>query len=226
MRLNRRVAMTTRRRFVQVAASAAAGAIIAPMWAEERCGPALPSAWGPYRTCAAEVPLPAISAFADVQHQSQWCWAACISMIFRYYGHGVSQQRIVSEVYGVPANMPAGSGRVVAQQLNRRWIDDAGNAFRSSVTAAYDYDAGVGNMDNAWMINELRNNRPFIMGARTHAMVVTKIVYDGGAAGIAVRQVGIVDPWPGAGLRALYPDEMTIIPLGGSLRFLASVNVS
>jgi hypothetical protein len=218
--------MSTRRRFIQTMLGASAAVLGARAWGMENCSSLQPSPWGPYQTCAAEVPIPWVGAFADSQYQSEWCWAACISMIFKYYGHPVAQQRIVSEVYGQPANMPAGSGRVVAQQLNRTWVDDLGRRFSSRVTSAYDYDAGVGGMDNAWMINELRNNRPFVMAARTHAMVVTKIVYDTGRAGIAVKQVGIVDPWPGIGLRSLYQDEMVPVGLGGSLRFAASVTVS
>lgn len=90
---------------------------------------------------------------------------------------------------------------------------------------AFDFDARFGNLSNEWMINELRQNRPFVMGARTHAMVVTKIVFDEGNYGIAVKEVGVVDPWPGIGLRSLAPDEMTPAPMG-SFRFAATVTVT
>jgi len=41
------------------------------------------------------------------QQQNEWCWAACISMVFEYYKHAVDQERIVKETWGTVANMPA-----------------------------------------------------------------------------------------------------------------------
>jgi hypothetical protein len=52
------------------------------------------------------------------QYMSEWCWAACISMVFAFNGHAVPQSRIVTEAYGAPINMPAVYGIVIAQQLN------------------------------------------------------------------------------------------------------------
>jgi hypothetical protein len=216
--------MLSRRRFVQVV-GLSLGAWATPMNAAQQCGPWLQSAWGPYRRCAAEVPLTNVFALRDQQYQSQWCWAACISMVFRHHGYPVAQSRIVSEVYGAPVNMPAGTGAVLAQALNRSWLDDRGRRFTSRVTGVFDFDARFGNLSNEWMINELASNRPFVMGARTHAMVVTKIVYETGNAGTFIREVGVVDPWPGIGLRGLAPDEMVAAP-AGSFRFAATVTVS
>ena len=61
-------------------------------------------------------------------------------------------RRIVSEAYGAPVNMPAGAGRVLARQLHRTWRDGRGVTFDSRVTAAYDADARVVNMSNAWLV--------------------------------------------------------------------------
>src|ERR1700693_1072082 len=40
-----------------------------------------------------------VTAF-QTQQQSEWCWAASISMIWAFYGHPVSQAEIVDSVYG------------------------------------------------------------------------------------------------------------------------------
>ena len=40
------------------------------------------------------------------QHMNVWCWAACISMVFAYYRHPVSQPRIVAETWGDIVNLP------------------------------------------------------------------------------------------------------------------------
>jgi len=162
----------------------------------------------------------------EPQYQSQWCWAACISMLFRYYGHPVSQQRIVSEVYGVPANMPAMAGIVMARQLNRRWVDDNGNAFTSQVTAAYDFDARVNNVTNAWLASELNQNHPIVIGTGSHAVVVTAMQYYDTPVGPNVVSVGVFDPWPYVGARGLTPNEMRPMHLGGALRFVATVRIS
>lgn len=167
--------------------------------------------------------------FADEAYQSQampeWCWAACISMVFAFYGHPVSQPRIVSEVYGAPYNLPAGYGKTIASQLNREWKDDNGKRFRSTLTAAFDYDAHVNTLNNVMLIRELDGEHPIIIGAGTHAMVLTFMQYfQSPMAGISVRRCGVFDPWPGRGARDLTPAEMAPMPLGG-LRFVATARI-
>jgi hypothetical protein len=177
--------------------------------------------------CVSEVDFGSFAQQAyQNQYQSQWCWAACISMLYRYYKHPVSQQRIVSEVYGGPVNMPAGAGIVLARQLNRRWRDDSGKDFKSELTAAYDFDARVFAINNNWIINELDQDRPFIIGAGSHAVVGTAIQYFVTPAGPYVTSIGVFDPWPGIGARGLNPAEMMPMHMGGSLRFVATVKVT
>jgi len=43
---------------------------------------------------------------SDRQHATQWCWAACIEAVFTYYGHPVTQERIVGDIWGGIVNMP------------------------------------------------------------------------------------------------------------------------
>ena len=40
------------------------------------------------------------------QHMNQWCWAACIEMVFRYYGLVVPQGVIVQQTWGGIVNLP------------------------------------------------------------------------------------------------------------------------
>jgi hypothetical protein len=179
------------------------------------------------RLCISQVDFASFAQQAyQPQYASQWCWAASISMLFRYYKHPVSQPRIVSDVYGAVTNMPAGSGFVIARQLNRRWRDDNGKTFTSRLTAAYDFDAGVNAINNNWIIDQLDQDHPIVVGSRTHAMVGTAIQYFVTPMGPRVVSVGVFDPWPGVGARGLTPDEMRPMHLGGGLRFIASVKVS
>ncbi len=165
------------------------------------------------------------SAFADgyaTQGMQQWCWAASISNIFAYYGHPVSQDRIVTAVYGRVVNLPAMSGAMIARQVNRVWIDDDGRRFRARLTAAYDADAGVVAITNDYMIRELCRDRPLIICNRSHCMVLTVVDY----TQIRLVAAGVFDPWPSSGPRGLSAPEMTTVHEGGQLRFLAALTVT
>lgn len=159
------------------------------------------------------------------QLQSQWCWAASISMLYAYYGHPVSQSRIVTEVYGSEQNLPAMAGITIANQLNRCWTDDNGDSFTSRVTGAYDPQFGVYTLTNAQIVSELDQDHPMIIGARTHAMVLTLVQYFQTPSGPNIVAAGVFDPWPGIGARALEMDELYPIESGGSLRFAATARI-
>lgn len=146
-------------------------------------------------------------------------------MVFGYYGHPVSQQRIVAEAYGAPLNMPAVSGFLIAQALNRVWRDDHGQPFQAQLHAAFDAQAGVAAIDNNLVVNAMAQGHPLIVGARGHAVVATAVSYVPGPAGPVIMNVGVFDPWPGRGARSLFPDEMTPVPFG-SLNFVALALVS
>lgn len=184
--------------------------------ADNSCGPA---------GCTAQVPFMTFAAHYENQYQSEWCWAACISMVFGCYGHPVGQERIVSEAYGAPYDMPAGSGFVIASALSRSWRDDNGSSFTSSLSAAFDAQAGVDTINAAVIVNALQNGDPLIVGAGGHAMVLTEVIYVPTPAGPSIISAGVFDPWPGRGPRNLTPIEMTPPPLG-SLTFIALANVS
>ena len=199
----------SRREFLALTAAAAFPARQAA--AELRCGP-----WMPQGVQMCEAGLN--SAIAHVtaaavggQHMTQWCWAACIEMVFRYYGFAVPQARIVADTWGGIVNLP-GQPQQILQNLNRPWIDSSGRRFHVSgdvfsanvVTAAQDLSAGL----------------PLIIGTMGHAMVLTAVSYwrnqfgAGDVTGAIVR-----DPWPGRGRRMLSPQEWY------STSFLARIRV-
>ncbi len=209
--------MINRRSFLAAVSLLAAPTLLSkPAAADRSCGPV---------GCTAQVPFSLFEAHYETQYQSEWCWAACISMVFGCYGHPVSQQRIVSEAYGAPYNIPAGSGFMIANALNRAWTDDNGRNFSSSLQAAFDAQAGVNAINSAIIVNALENGHPLIVGARGHAMVLTEAMYVPTPRGPSIVSVGVFDPWPGRGARNLMPDEMIPVP-SGSLAFIALTNVS
>jgi hypothetical protein len=171
----------------------------------------------------AEVDASSFATTYRAQAMPEWCWAASIANVFAFYGHQVSQQAIVTQVYGAAVNRPALTGAVIAAQVNRVWTDDNGNRFRARLTAAYDFDAHVFAINNQFIINELIHDRPLLFGNTNHCMVVTAVDY----SPYRVLGVGVFDPWPtSGGARNLAPTEMMPMNQGGQMRFLAALTVT
>jgi hypothetical protein len=163
-----------------------------PASADVKCGNYQSTDYGMAQICDAGIPSQNLDVTAqrepNVQLQSNWCWAAAISGVFAYYGHPVSQARIVREAYGGIANMK-GTPRAIMGSLNRDWVDDANRPF--SVTA----EGYSGNWITA--AQDLAQNHPLIVGSLGHAMILTAAEYqrfengEGRIQGVIVR-----DPWP------------------------------
>lgn len=133
------------------------------------------------------------------QHLSQWCWAACIEMVFRYYGLRVPQEQIVQETWGRIVNLPAQPGQIM-MNLNRPWIDGTGRRFGASG------DAFTANPITA--AQDLAQDMPLIIGTMGHAMVLTSLTYMRDQFGNGTVRAAVVrDPWPGRGRRVLSPQE-------------------
>ena len=126
-------------------------------------------------------------------------------MIFRFYGHPISQARIVRETWGRPVNSPGEPWQIV-ELLNRRWTDDKGEEFEVS--------GDVLTSDAMTAAQDLAENHPLIIGTGGHAVVLTAVTYvqdkwgNGDVTSAIVR-----DPWPGLGLRLLSTDEWQGITL-------------
>lgn len=176
-----------------------------------RCGPFIPPGM---QECEAGIDssiAQVTAAAVGGQHKSQWCWAACIEMVFRYYDHEVPQERIVKETWGGIVNLPGQPGQILAD-LNRQWTDEDGEDFEvygdvfsaNPITAAQD----------------LAQDMPLIIGTMGHAMVLTSLQYirDNFGRG-EVLAATVRDPWPGRGKRVLSPQEWY------STNFLARIRV-
>ncbi|MGB2739156.1 MAG: papain-like cysteine protease family protein [Cognaticolwellia sp.] len=133
------------------------------------------------------------------QHMSQWCWAACIEMVFKYYGLHVPQEAIVQQTWGGLVNRPGQPAQILAN-LNRRWMDSRGQQFSVSGNA---YTANP-----ITAAQDLSEDMPLIIGTMGHAMVLTSLQYyvdqwgNGQVSSAVVR-----DPWPRKGRRILTAQE-------------------
>lgn len=169
--------------------------------------------YGPRRVCTAGLISPVAASFAQYQQASEWCWAASISMIFRYFGHSVAQTRIVAETWGQITNQP-GSVQQILSDLSRSWTDDNGDSFQVTCDA---YDANV-----VTAAQDLANDMPLLVCSLGHAMVLTALTYVSDPTsplGATVTAATVRDPWPGnGGRRVLSPQEWYNISLLARVR--------
>lgn len=147
-----------------------------------------------------EAGLAASVAPVAIQQMPEWCWAACIEAVFRYYGHYIPQVEIVRETWGEIVNLPGQPQQIVAD-LNRPWVDTEGNPFRVFGDV---YSANV-----ITASQDLANNMPLIIGSMGHAMVLTSLQWARNGLGAQQIAAAIVrDPWPGNAMqRILSPQE-------------------
>jgi Papain-like cysteine protease AvrRpt2 len=220
--------MISRRAVLAGAGSVALTHAAAPATALETCpGPGMPVG-----TCSALINPQRFRAEKtfDAQQESQWCWAASISMVCRFHGFHLSQKSIVTRVYSGAVNM-SGDDRVLTAALNNVWQDDEGRNFRISAEV-FSPMMRQSNVDNRRVIDDLKNDRPLIVGTRAHSTVLARVDYRPQPDGTPqIMRVHVVDPFPGAApppwhARFLEADEMVPVINGGSLRYLASIRVT
>jgi hypothetical protein len=170
-------------------------ALLCPTGTRAEISCSAPDAGGT-RTCTTGIASGALAAIAGRQAESRWCWAATISNVFQYYGHPVTQARVVKETYGRVANV-AGTEPAMAAGLNRTWIDDRGRRFQVVADDVREPSAA----------EELARGRPLILTMRNHAFILTGLTYvrrpDGSGA---VATAVVHDPWP------TNPNEQTLSP--------------
>ena len=165
--------------------------------ADVQCGPQLPPAG--FQSCSTGIEVSQFNAVYDTQYMNEWCWAACISMVFAYYGHPVSQARIVADAWGGVVNMPGSPGQILSA-LNRVWRDDRNFRFK--------VDGDLFSANSMTASQDLSNNMPLIICSLGHAMVFTRLDYIREPNGNGAPQSAYVrDPWPGMGLRPLTSNE-------------------
>jgi hypothetical protein len=166
----------------------------------------------------------------DQQQESQWCWAASISMVCRFHGFHLSQTSIVTRIFNGAVNMP-GDDRVLTAALNSVWQDDEGRHFRISADV-FSPMMRQNSLDNRRVVDDLKNDRPMIVGTKAHSTVLARVDYYPQPGGLPqITRVHVVDPFPGAApppwhARFLEADEMVPVINGGSLRYLASIKVT
>lgn len=177
--------------------------------------------------CHAEINFPSVRVAYEYQQCPEWCWAASISMVFRFFGHPLDQKRIVIENYGSLVCAPSGTASRIAANLNRSWAGDDGRPFTSQLTTVYDARAGVVAINNAFIVNEIVNQRPILYCNTHHAMVIIAVDYRPTQLGPQIDRVIVMDPWPlSPQIHPSSAPEMLPPQMRGQMTFLATVRVS
>ena len=200
-----------RRSFLSGASLTAAAFVVSrSIWGAQSCYQPVNTPYGPIQRCTAGID--SMNFQTAYQQQSEWCWVACLSMIFRYHGHPVSQIRIVRENWqGNVLNMPAQPDQILAN-LNSNWTDDNGNDFSVAGDSL--------SANNISAVMDLQQDEPLIIGALGHAMILTALTADTNLASGAWQIVGATVRDPLRGQRVLSPQEWY------NIRFAARVRVS
>jgi hypothetical protein len=108
---------------------------------------------------------------AASQEQEMWCWAASIQMLLNFYHVPVTQERIVSRVYGIPLNQP-GTDHAISTSLHGWGINANGKRFTVQSRVA------AGPPSPQVLFRELSRGRPILLTFNPgfpigHAVVVT-----------------------------------------------------
>lgn len=144
------------------------------------------------------IPSNNFNFFVSDQHNSNWCWAASLQMIFNYYGVNITQEQIVSRSYGSDpyGNLPnwAGSFQIITANLNNWNVDNSGNQYGVSSMLYW------GAPSPAYLVQELTAQRPVLIGYNTgnsgHAVVLTACSYIQTPNGPYIQSLVVRDPWP------------------------------
>lgn len=139
------------------------------------------------------------------QKESQWCWAACITMVLNYYDIPCTQEEVVTKTYGDLVNYPARDMYQIAQYLNgwgkTRYGEDVVIQAETYEYAPFD---GI--------INELNSGKPFIIGVGDnysgHVVVCYGVDWIETSDGPYVTNFYVYDPWPGNGNNVWSTEEL------------------
>ena len=202
-----------RRHFLAVLGTGALGlALPLKSLAEMQCSPPIMNSNGyAIQNCSAGIPSGVLSFVAARQQNTQWCWAACIQMMFRMYGYDLPQQILVQQTWGNIVNMPAYPNQILAA-LNRTYVDRSGKRFTARGDAL--------TVNVATAIQDLSNRSPLIVGTLGHATVLTALNYTQSNIGeLQVTSAIVRDPWPQSpSRRTLSPQEWYNINFAARIR--------
>lgn len=129
------------------------------------------------------------------QRQANWCWAACSQMVLNYHGLYISQEQIVTKIYGGLVDRPANESQI------RRALSGWAPNVQGRVSNIY-CQSGLTSINE--ITQALAYKWPLIVGLRNpnggvgHAYVLTAIYYSTDQFNNTIPdKVVLRDPMPG-----------------------------
>ena len=126
------------------------------------------------------------------QEKQNWCWAACIQMVCSAKGIAISQEEIVTEVYGSPINKGGLTSDTMARL--RKW------RISRSGTQSLEPSVVIGIPQLSLLTVSLKNNTPVYLAYRNpghdswHAVVVIGVEILSSPQGRELNNVYVYDP--------------------------------
>lgn len=147
-----------------------------------------PSVW------VAGIPTNKFQFFANTQHCPEWCWAASIQMVLNFHGLTVSQEQIVTRIFGAPI-CRAGQPQDILNALSG-WAPNVAGGSSAIMASPY-------TLNSTQLVQDLILENPMIVGLMMpgggqHAVVLTAVTYGPpGVDGNPTLLTAIIrDPWP------------------------------
>jgi hypothetical protein len=154
------------------------------------------------------------------QRMENWCWAACIQMILNFHGVKVTQEQIVTRMFGSTIDRPADAS-VILRALSGWAVTAKGKPVTISATQFV--------FNGSEIVSDLAYHQPLVVGLTTpngigHACVLTAVSYNVNQYNNEPIFQGVVirDPWPGRSSR----NEMGWNEFRSRLMFIARVRVT
>ena len=152
------------------------------------------------------------------QRSANWCWAASIQMVLNYHGLYVSQEAIVTKVYGQLVDQPAEAPQIL-QALNG-WAPDVRGRYSGVIADPY-------SITGPSLVYDLTYRWPLIVGLRGdpvgHAYVLTAITYQVDPWNNPIIQTVVLrNPWPDSPSR----EEMSWNEFSSRVMFATRVHVT
>lgn len=133
------------------------------------------------------------------QQRGNWCWAASISTLLKYYGYDISQEKVVQTAFRLDSyeNLPdiGVTAETINYCLNGLGIDSNGKRFRIQSKE------WIG-IPSSWrLIKELRAKHPVLVAYKNcpssgHAVLLTGCTYRDTPKGPVITSLTVSDPIP------------------------------
>jgi hypothetical protein len=169
--------------------------------------------------CVSGLSAGQITQVYEQQERTNWCWAASIRMVLRSHGVEVTQEQVVRRHLGEAKDV-AISGAAISGLLAGTWKDADGYDVAVAALPLPSWRRHYG-LAAPEVLADLDQERPLILGANEHAMVLVQLVFDrpiGRPGTIRIARAVVLDPQRSPGVRSLTANEL-------QPEFVARVNV-